>query len=99
MIELQFLKVGDAEPVLQYRNRKTPIIVTIWQDVPFVDVEAPPPASRHWSDVLDVALDANREKVEEKYTYAMCPFGRDCDNKLEIQLAWEQYLNDIGQRK
>ena len=98
MIEFQLLKVGDAEPVLQYRIPKPAYLLATeepWITVPIVEVEAPP---RHWSDILDVALDANREKVEKKYRQKMT---RNYDSvKVENLIkAWEQYLTDTNQEK
>lgn len=87
MIELQLLKVGDDEPVLQYRQDTLP-----WVDVPIVEVPKPP---HHWSDVLDVQLDDNREKVEKKYQRRRTRYnGLDQDKVRELDRAWEQYIND-----
>ena len=95
MIELRYLKVGDAEPVLQFRpvvRAEIYPVVAEWQTVPLVEVEAPP---RHWSDVLDVQLDDNREKVEKKYQRRRTRYnGLNQDKVRELDRAWEQYIND-----
>ena len=94
MLEIRLLKIGDAEPVLQYRIAKPAYLLATeepWITAPIVEVEAP---SRHWSDVLDVALDANRDRVEKQYRRKLERYTNEPMNRAGIQKAWERYLAD-----
>ena len=49
--------------------------------------------ARHWSDVLDVQLNASRDKVEKKYKQLSARYiGTREQAKFEkVQKAWEEY--------
>ena len=50
----------------------------------------------HWSDVLDVALDANRDKVKRKYHQLSDRYSRNSSTANQakfdkVQKAWKEY--------